>query len=155
MARVLNEAGFAIIKKWEGLRLKAYLCSAGVPTIGYGHTSGVRLGMTCTRDQAEAWIVEDVRSACALVESRIRVPLNDNQFAALVSLAFNLPKAFGPESASTLRRLLNTGDYASVPGQIVRWNKVTDPKTGTKRVEEGLVNRRAEEVELWNTPVAA
>jgi len=91
MTQHINDAGLEIIKKFEGLRMEAYLCPAGKPTIGYGHTRGVKLGQRL-RDEAHAeeLLKEDVKYAEMAVNRCIDVPLNDNQFSALVSFALNL-----------------------------------------------------------------
>lgn len=77
------------------------------------------------------------------------MPLTDNQRFALISFVFNLGES--RLITSTLLRLLNAGDYASVPAQLKRWNKET-LADGTVRVNEGLTNRRASDIALWNTP---
>jgi lysozyme len=145
----LGPAGLALIKRFEGLRLSAYLCSAGVPTIGYGHTKGVKLGDRCTVEQAEAWLLEDCQEAVDAVNRLVRVPVTQEQFDALVSFTFNLgadedadDKAEGLGD-STLLRLLNAGDYDSAAGQFEKW-----VKAGGVRVE-GLVRRRESERELF------
>lgn len=145
--RQINEAGKQETREAEGLRLKAYLDSAGVPTIGYGHTKGVRMGDRCTLQQAEAWLDEDLDTAELCVARKVKVPLTDNQFAALVVFVFNVGvNAF---ATSTLLRVLNQGRYDLVPDQMRRWNKVTIPGTKKKRVEPGLNNRRNREIALW------
>lgn len=144
--RQVNQAGIELVKKWESLRLKAYLCSAGKATIGWGHTAGVVMGMQCSEAQAVAWLRADLAHAGEAVSRYITVPLSDNQFAALVSFVFNAGR--GALQTSTLRKKLNAGDYGAVPGQLWRWNKET--KGGKKVVSQGLANRRAAEIELWN-----
>lgn len=152
MARPIPAAAAELVRRSEGLRLVAYLCSAGHPTIGWGHAGPeVRLGQKIDPATADRLLEEDLRAAGAIVERYVRVPLNDNQFSALVSLAFNIPKALVPAS-STLVRLLNAGDYAAVPGWIRKWNKETDPATKRKRVSAGLTTRREREAALWATP---
>ena len=82
--------GLDIVKEAEGLRLSAYLCPAGIPTIGYGHTKGVKLGDTCTREQAEEWLENDFFMAKQDVKAVVRVLLRENQLDALASFVFNL-----------------------------------------------------------------
>ena len=147
--RQSNEAGRAVVREFEGLRLAAYKCPAGVWTIGYGHTSGVQKGDVCDEPQADAWLVEDLGDAERAVSNLVSVPLTDNQFAALVSFTFNL--GAGALRGSTLRELLNTGDYYSVPAQLARWTKATDPTSGLKITFPGLVRRRGAESALWKT----
>lgn len=145
----LGPQGVALIKRFEGLRLSAYLCPAGVWTIGYGHTRGVKQGDTCTVEQAEAWLLEDAAEAIAAVNRLTKVPLTQNQFDALVSFTFNLgadededTKAEGLGD-STLLRLLNAGDYDSAAGQFEKWVRAGG------RVVPGLVRRREAERELF------
>ena len=131
------------IKRWEGLRLDAYLDVGGVLTIGYGHTgSDVSHGLTITKAKAESLLRSDLKIAEDAVSALVKVGLSDNQYGALVSFVFNV--GVGAFRKSTLLRKLNAGDYAAVPAELMRWNKV-----GTKAVE-GLTNRSAGEVALWN-----
>jgi lysozyme len=142
MFRRINAEGLALIKQWEGLRLEAYRCPAGVWTIGYGSTGAhVKPFMKITEAQAEALLKMDLDRFERAIDRLITVPLNDNQFATLVSWAFNV--GIDAVEKSTLRRLLNAGGYDAVPGQLARWNKV---KGKTMR---GLTNRRAAEAGLW------
>lgn len=138
--------GFDLIKKWEGLRLEAYLCTAGVPTIGYGHTKGVKIGDVCTEDQANQWLLDDMLEASEAIDRLVRVPLNNNQYGALTSFVFNL--GWGNLQTSTLLKMLNEGKYMEASNQFLRWNKVKGV-TST-----GLSNRRAEEMKLFNQPQA-
>mgnify|MGYP006170814945 CR=1 FL=1 len=140
--RRINDAGLALIKEFEGLKLTSYRCPAGVWTIGWGSTGPhVVPGMTITEEEAETLLRDDLRRFEEGVEMLVEVPLNDNQFSALVSFAFNL--GLGALSESTLLRLLNEGDYGSVPAQLLRWNKVGG------KVLAGLTRRRKAEGELW------
>jgi len=135
----ISDKGLEIVKKSEGLRLKAYLDTktGRVWTIGYGHTRGVKQGMTCTVEQAERWLKEDIVVAEKIVHTRVKVPLAQGAFDALVSFAFNVGD---PQfSTSTLLRLLNEGDYIGASGQFERW--IYD--NGKKY--DGLVTRREEE----------
>ena len=92
--RKIGQAGLALIKQYEGCRLAAYRCAAGVWTIGYGHTAGVHSGMTITQAQADAYLQQDIAKFAGYVNNPAYVPitanLNQNQFDALVSFAFNL-----------------------------------------------------------------
>jgi lysozyme len=144
-----SEQGLYLIRHSEGLWLIAYLCPAGVWTIGYGHTKGVKKGDTCTREQAEAWLLEDVRDAIASIEAMVTVPLTQGQMDALVSFVFN----FGAEKfrISTLLRLLNQGLYPLAAAQFSRWINGTNPKTGLREVMPGLVKRRAAEKALFES----
>lgn len=134
------------LKQWEGCRLSAYRDSAGVWTIGYGHTGpDVYSGLKITQEQADKLLISDLLRFERAVDSTVKVSLTDHQFGALVSFAFNVGvSAF---QGSTLARKLNDGDYNAVPGELARWNKVT--VNGKKVVLTGLVNRRAAEAGLW------
>lgn len=126
MAPQINRAGLDLIKRFEGFRAEAYLDPIGIPTIGYGHIQGVterdvRNRRTITEAQAGQLLREDLAVAEAAVERLISVPLNENQFSALVSFTFNL--GAGNLRSSTLRRRLNSGDYGAVPAEMARWVK--------------------------------
>lgn len=150
MTRRISAAGLSLIQQWEGLKLTAYRDVAGIWTIGYGHTSAagspqVKPGMTITKTEAERILLADLSKVEARVERLVKVPLSDNQFAVLASFDFNT----GELHSSTLLKKLNKGDYSAVPGELARWVKATDPKTGKKVTVQGLVNRRAAEAGLW------
>lgn len=154
MTRQINEAGLELVKHFEGLYTEAYVCPAGVLTIGYGHTGDVSQGDRITEDEAESLLREDMAGACRDVERLVDVPLNDNQFAALASFAFNCGS--GNLSRSTLLKRLNAGDHDCVPEQLARWVKATDPVSGRKVALPGLVRRRNAEGQLWlESPDAA
>lgn len=116
----ISDAGLELIKEHEGLRLRAYLDSVQVPTIGYGHTKGVALGMTCTEAQADAWLREDVREAERCVNGVVSVPLTQGEFDALVSFVFNL--GCSNFRQSTLLRKLNDSDYDGAAEEFSKWN---------------------------------
>ncbi len=138
----ISAEGIALIKKFEGCELEAYKCSAGVWTIGYGHTKDVVEGMTITQEQAEEMLVEELHEYEKYVNESATVALSQNQFDALVSWVYNL----GPANlkASTMLKVLNSGKYEDVPAQIKRWNKAGG------KVLEGLVRRRAAEACLFS-----
>lgn len=136
-----SAAGRDLIRRFEGCELRAYLCSAGVPTIGVGHTRGVKMGATCSREQVDVWLTEDLEEAEDAVHICVRVPMNQNQFDALVSFTFNL--GIKSLSQSTLLRLFNEGKAKEAGAQFHRWCNA-----GGKRVE-GLVRRRAAEADLF------
>lgn len=136
----------SIIKKHEGLRLKAYPdpASGGVPwTIGWGHTRNVHKGDTCTEAEAEHFIDEDMGDAFACIDHSVTVPLDYRQRDALCSFVFNV--GCGAFQKSTLLRLLNAGDYTGAAAQFPRWNKAAG------KVMPGLVKRRGEERALFLT----
>lgn len=147
MNRTINTAGLSLIMHFEGFRQNAYRCPAGVWTIGYGHTGGVTPGQSVSPAQAEELLRNDLADAEAAVARLVRVPLNENQFAALVSFAFN--SGAGSLRNSTLLHRLNQGDYAAVPAELRRWVNVRDRKTGQLIPLPGLVRRRNAEAELW------
>lgn len=118
----IADPGLDIIKESELMRLVAYLPTPNdVPTIGWGHTAGVKLGDKCTVQQAAQWLREDCAWAEREVNRLVTVPLNQNQFDALVSLVFNIGS--GNFASSTLLRKLNAGDYAGAANEFPRWNK--------------------------------
>ena len=133
--------GLALIKKFEGCELKAYQCSAGVWTIGYGHTKDVVEGMKITQEQAEQMLVDELHEYESYINKYVTVALSQNQFDALVSWVYNL----GPAnlSASTMLKVLNSGEYEDVPAQMKRWNKAGG------KVLEGLIRRREAEACLF------
>ena len=139
--RKTSERGLALIKKYEGLRTNAYLCPANVWTIGYGHTKGVKQGMMISHQDAEKLLKEDLAYFELAVYSAVKVPLTQNQFDALVSLAFNI--GVGAFNQSTLLRWLNRKHYISAAEQFLRWTR------GGGKVLPGLVKRRKEEYELF------
>ena len=135
--------GLALIKRFEGCRLKAYKCSAGVLTIGYGHTGGVTETDTITQDDANKLLQEDVAKFEEYVDDNVIVELNQGQFDALVAWTFNL----GPGNLreSTMLKKLNEADYTSVPNEMKRWNKA-----GGKTLD-GLIRRRNAEALLFQS----
>lgn len=143
--RKLGLPGLNIIREFEQLRLVAYLPTPDdVWTIGWGHTRTARPGMTITPLQADKLLEGDVFDAETCVKRNVLVPLNQNQYDALVSFAFNIGcKKF---RTSTLRRKLNAGDYAGAAAEFPRW------KYQNRKVLAGLVRRRAAERELFETP---
>jgi len=144
--RKINERGLALIKQWEGLRTTAYKDSAGVWTIGYGHTTAagkpyVHGGLKISEGQAQAILARDLGQYERAVEEAVKVPLTDNQFAALVSFTYNV--GAGALKRSTLLKKLNKGDYEAVPAELMKWTRA-----GKKKLK-GLENRRAAEAGLW------
>jgi lysozyme len=144
---VIGPRGLAIIKRLEGLRLDAYICPAGVPTIGYGSTHLVKMGDVCTEAEADAKLQQDLAAAESTISYQVEVPITESMRDALVSWVFNL--GGGSFRISTLRRKLNALDYAACPEQIRRWNKAKDPKTGELVELPGLTERRDEEAKLF------
>lgn len=137
----ISAEGLALIKKFEGCELTAYQCSAGVWTIGYGHTKSVTEGMEITNDIANEMLEAEVCEYENYINEHVSVPLEQNQFDAMVSWVYNL----GPANlvSSTLLKVLNAGDYADVPAQIKRWNKAGG------QTLDGLIRRREAESLLF------
>ncbi|PSN18129.1 muraminidase [filamentous cyanobacterium CCP5] len=120
----INAAGLELIKHFEGVRYKAYRDSVGVWTIGYGHTSmagppQVYEGLTITPQQAEEILKRDLGRFEKGVTDAVTISINPNQFAALVSFAFNL--GVGALQNSTLLSKLNAGDYQGAANEFPRW----------------------------------
>lgn len=148
-AKTISTNGTKLIASFEGLELTAYLCPAKVWTIGLGTTvysngQPVKKGDTCTKEQALQYKAHDLRRFENCVNSAVKVSINQNQFDALVSLAYNIgPKAF---KDSTLLKKLNASDYKGAADQFLVWNK------SRGKVLKGLVNRRAAEHTLFLKP---
>lgn len=147
--KISNE-GKNLLKSLEGCELESYRCDAGVWTIGYGHTSGVKRGMIITQNQAENFLIEDLK----VLEYSITADLKhkkftQHQFDALVMFAFNV--GIGNYKMSTLRKKFLAGDIDGASDEFLRWNKVTNPKTGKKEVSEGLTNRRRKEQDWFDS----
>ena len=142
--RKIGESGLRLIKQFEGCRLTAYKCAAGVWTIGYGHTSGVHKGMKITQAQADAYLVADCQKFTNYVDDPAYVPitasLNDNQRDALISFAFNCGQG-------NLKKLCKGRTIEQIAAAIPKYNKAEG------KVLAGLTRRRAAEVELFNSPV--
>lgn len=147
MTRQINKAGLDLIRNFEGLKLKAYPDPAthGDPwTIGYGHTGhGVHPGQVITQDQATDLLLGDLETAEGFVE-RVAPKCTDNQFAALVSFAFNCGRR--NLQTSTLLRMHNSHNFAVAKLEFAKWCH------GNGQVMTGLVKRRAAEAALYATP---
>lgn len=137
----ISEAGLDLIKKYEGCRLEAYKCPAGIWTIGYGHTAGVCEGMEITEAQADAYLRTDVMNAERCVNASVKGAITQGQHDALTSFVFNLGCA--NLRKSTLLRELNEGNDLSAASEFMKW-----VNAGGKRLP-GLVARRQEEMRLF------
>lgn len=138
--------GLKLIKNFEGERLQAYLCPAGIWTIGYGHTDAAGLpkvvpGMVITKRDAEDILRRDLRQYENTVSDAVKVALTQNQFDALVSFCYNV--GAGAFRKSSLLTKLNRGDYDAVPSELMKWNK------GGGKELPGLTRRRRAEAALW------
>jgi len=133
--------GINLICSFEGLELKAYDDGVGVWTIGYGTTiiNGIKVkkGDTCTVEQAKSYMAQDLKKFESAVDTSVKVTITQNQFDALVSLAYNI--GTGAFKSSTLLKKLNAKDYKSAAAQFDRWNRAGG------KVMQGLINRRAKE----------
>ncbi len=137
----ISQEGLDLIKKFEGLRLKAYKCPAGVWTIGYGSTVGVVGGQEITEADAEAFLKYDLFDPELFIDFYVTVPLAQEQFDALVSLVFNI--GIGAFRKSTLLKKLNAGDYRGAAKEFDRWTRAGGI------VLSGLIGRRRIEKELF------
>lgn len=147
----ISEKGLSMIERFEGCLLKSSNKLDGVWTIGYGQTGSyygkrVRRGMTTTKAEAHAWLRDhSIKTYEDAVTQAVKVPLNQNQFDALVSFAYNV--GVGALKQSTALRKLNAGDYAGAADALTMWTKCNG------KVLAGLVRRRKEERALFLTPV--
>jgi lysozyme len=141
-----SEAGIKLIEDMEGLRLNAYQDVAGVWTNGYGNTHGVIPGSTITAAQAESDLLSNVAGSEYVVNTVVKVQLNQNQFDALVDFVFNLGS--GNFQSSTLLRLLNQGNYAQAANEFPKWNHAGGV------VVAGLTTRRLAEQAMFNSTAA-
>jgi len=143
-----NQAGIDLIKHWESFRSKPYRCAAGVETIGYGSTyypDGKKVTLKdkpITERQAQELLRSVLPRYENAVSRLITTHLNGNQFAALVSFAFNL--GTGALQRSGLRQKLNRGDYDCVPKELMKWCYAGGRKLN------GLVKRRKAEADLFS-----
>ena len=165
--RRINQEGLDIIKRWEGIEdgdpstvnLDPYLCPAKVWTIGWGHSvtyNGTQLNMYndpvgdlarmiypngITMEEAETLLFNDTDSRAIRISNIVKVPLNDNQFSALVSFVYNV--GTGNFLSSTLLKKLNLGDYLGAAFEFPKWRRAGG------KILNGLVSRRAAEQELF------
>ena len=143
----------ALLKKFEGCKLKAYRCPAGICTIGYGHTSAagapeVKDGMMINQKQADEILRRDLVKYETSVSGLLTVDLNQNQFDVLVDFAYNA--GVGNLKTSSLLKKVNGSKFEDVPAELMKWNK------GGGKVLPGLVRRRQAESAWWTSePVSA
>lgn len=148
MSDPVNKATADLIKHNEGCRLEAYQDSVGVWTIGYGHTGpDVTEGLSVTQDEAEALLRQDLEKFQDGVDAAIGADTSDNQYGAMVSLAFNI--GLGNFCGSSVLRTHNAGDHQAAADAFLMWNKAGG------RVLPGLDRRRHEERALYLTPDAS
>lgn len=153
MNRRIGAAGLSLVKQFEGFEPKWYPDPAHgwkVPTIGYGHTDAAgppkyaaTKNLVLSEAEATEILRNDMQKYADAVSKSVTVPLNDNQFDALVSWCYNVGP--GAVAKSTLVRKLNAGDYVSVPSELAKWNKAGG------KVLKGLTRRRAAEAALFTS----
>lgn len=145
MSKKTSERGKDLIKEFEGFRATAYLCPAGVWTVGYGTTringNKVQPNTRITTEEADVFLEQDLKQFEDVVNNRVIVQLTQNQFDALVSFVYNV--GVGAFQKSTLLKKLNVGEYDSAAEQFLRWDKVGGQKV------TGLTRRRKAEQELF------
>lgn len=146
MKNSISKVGIDLIKSFEGCYLKAYKCPAGVWTIGWGTTEpidGVKPheGMVITQKQADELLIKNLKGYENAVNEYVIYSINQNQFDALVSFAYNCGN--GALKTSTLLKKLNAGDVHGAANEFLRWNKANG------KVLNGLTRRREAERKLF------
>ena len=142
----MSETGISLVKYFEGCELETYLCSSGIPTLGYGSTGpNIQMGMKITQEKAEQMLLDDLRVFEDAIKDLINARLQQSHFDALVSWAMNV--GVGAVSESTLRRRINKGEavLTVIQQELPRWNK------GPNGPLPGLIKRRKAEVRLAET----
>lgn len=144
--KMSQEGMDALLKKYEGCKLKSYRCPANVCTIGFGHTSAagtpkVTDGMTITQKEANEILSRDLVKFETAVHDMVQQPLTQHQFDVLVDFAYNA--GIGALKASTLLKKVNAGAFDDVPAELMKWTK------GGGKVLPGLVKRRQAESAWW------
>lgn len=146
----LNKAGADLIKEFEGCKLQAYKCSANKETIGYGNTfyedgTPVKMGDTITKERADSLFTLISDSFAAKVKPLINSDITENQFAALVSFAYNCGIA-NLKSSTLLRKVNANPNDPTIAAEFAKWNKAGG------KVLAGLTRRRKAEAELYFKP---
>ena len=136
-----SRKGIELIKKYEGLRLTAYRCPAGVWTIGYGHTKGVKQGQKISSEEAEKLLIEDLTPIEKNID-KMGLKINQSQFDALVSFAFNVG-INALQSSTLLKKVRVNANDITIKDEFMRW-----VYAGSKKLD-GLVKRRKEEAEMY------
>lgn len=136
-----SETAYNLIKKFEGCRLEAYKCQAGVCTIGYGHTEGVKPETKITQEEAEQFLSNDIKKAEKAIEKQVKVELTQNQYDALISFIYNV----GAEAFrhSTLLYKLNNNEIKAIPKELKKWVFIKAVRS------KGLMKRRNAEADLF------
>lgn len=136
-----SPACYDLIRESEGLRLEAYLDPVGIPTIGYGSTADVKMGMTITKADAERRLEESVHDCERALRALVHVPLTQGQGDALIDFIYNLGS--GRLARSTLLKKLNAGDLTGAADEFGKWVYAGNQKL------PGLVTRREKERQLF------
>lgn len=139
----VSQACIDLVKQFEGCRLDAYADVVGVWTIGFGHTGGVCEGRSCTQEQADAWLADDLQRASQGVLALVRVPLTQGQLDAMTSFAFNL--GVGALAKSTLLKDVNMGIFDVAANEFPKWSNAGG------KVVPGLLRRRLAEQALFKS----
>ena len=137
----ISEDGLELIKKFEGCETTAYQDSVGVWTIGFGHTKGVEEGQTCSIEDAESMLADEMDEYEGYINNMVKVDLQQHEFDALVAWVYNL----GPTNLgeSTMLKVLNGGQFDRVPDEMNRWTRAGG------EILEGLVRRRQAESSMF------
>ena len=137
----ISSDGLELIKHFEGCETTAYQDSVGVWTIGYGHTKGVEEGQSCSIEDAETMLADEMDEYEGYINNMVKGDLEQHEFDALVAWVYNL----GPTNLgeSTMLKVLNGGQCDRVPSEMKRWNRAGG------QVLEGLVRRRTAEALMF------
>lgn len=136
-----------LIKRFEGLRLKAYICPAGKLTIGYGHVIKEHESKEITLEDAERLLDIDCAVAMVRIRDLVKIKLSDNRMQALISFVFNV--GVGNFASSTLLKKINTADWNGAAKEFLRWDKAR--VNGKMKALPGLTKRRKAEMELFTS----
>ncbi|MDL2262498.1 lysozyme [Bacteroidales bacterium OttesenSCG-928-I21] len=141
MVKKIGNKGKSLIKSFEGLKLTSYLCPAGVWTIGYGHTQGVTSGQIITKQQADDFFDSDIEKFEKAVADE-NLDINQNQFDALVSFAFNAgASAF--KKSTLLKKIKENPNNPEIETEFMKWVNAGG------RYLAGLAKRREAEAKLY------
>jgi lysozyme len=141
----ISQNGMNMVKKFEGCELHAYQDIVGVWTIGYGHTAGVKSGQVITQAQADKMFADEITQFASKVASLIKVPVNQNQFDALVSFAYNL--GVQALADSSLLKYVNAKNFTAAADEFPKWCHARG------KLNQGLLTRRQIEEKLFLTPM--
>ena len=138
----IGQNGIELIKQFEGCKLSTYLCPANVLTIGYGHTHNVKKGQIITQLEADNLLKEDLTTFEKGITTLVKSNINQNQFDALVSFAFNVGLA-NFKSSTLLKKVNANPNDTTIKNEFSKWNK------GGGKILAGLIKRREAEAELF------